>query len=289
MKRLLAAVGALIFIPTMGSAQLVLNTGYNHVTGGPITIGKQDPYWIKIASYEPPTSPIQVDPAWAVIMPSGFAPPMSIPAAGNNPLRPSRWLAPRQLPNSTTGPNGTGTTAGRPAYSLFRKCFCLLRGFANATLTIEVRADDFVQVWLNHLPNTLVAPAIGQYFLSQGGPLQGTAQQAGPTLPGYFREGRNCLYVLVEDLTGNVAFNLVGTVNAAGLMPDPAIGTNGNFGRCGCPSEPLSADENPQSSAASNNSEAIEAMARLVEARRLLALPQSPAHSATAGGTRTGR
>ncbi len=290
MKKLLAALGMLAFIPGTGSAQLILNTGYDHAALGLVQIGAPDPYWIKIASYEPPAPAVQIAPARAVLLPSGpWAPPLDIPATSNTPFIPSRWLAPRVSPSSTTGPNGTGTSHGRPAYSLFRKCFCLLRGFANATLSIRVRADDHVQVWLNNLPNTLVAPAMGQYFLSQGGPLQGAAQQAGPTLPGYFREGRNCLYVLVEDLTGNVAFTLAGTVNAAGLMPNPAIGTNGNFGPCGCPSESLSADGSPGPLAASSDSEAIQAMVRLAEARPLQALAQFPARSAAAGGAGAAR
>lgn len=283
MKKLLVAMAMLIFASGAGSAQLVLNTGYNHVNSGLVPVGQQDPYWIKIASYEPPASPITVEAAWAVIMPVGFVPPMSLPAIGTNPSRPSRWLAPRQVPNSTTDPSGRGTNFGRPAYSLFRKCFCLLRGFANATLSIQVRADDNVQVWLNYLPNTLVAPALGQYFPSQGAAHQGFAQQAGPADPGFFREGRNCLYVLVEDLTGNVAFNLVGTVNAAGLMPDPAIGNNGNFGRCGCPSEPNSAEDSPAGRAAGNDREVVRAIARLAEGRRTRALAQGrEAHRAPA-------
>jgi hypothetical protein len=223
-----------------------LNTGYDHGSNTLYPIGAADNYWIKIASYEPPAPAVAVAPARVVNLGSPWG-----TIAG------ARWIAPRLSSASTSG-----TNHGRPAYSIYRKCFCLLEGYANPTLSVAVRADDYVQVWLNNVTNTIVGPTMGNYFSSQGGPHQGVAK------PDHFRVGRNCIYVLVEDVTGNVAFTLAGSVNAAGLMPIPAIGNNGNFGPCGCPSEPNSADGSPGSPTASNGNEAELAIDRSAEERR---------------------
>jgi hypothetical protein len=274
-KSLLAVAGILISAPSAGAAPLVLNTGYDHATSALFAIGTQDPYWIKIASYEPPATSVNVNPAW-VIPPGGFA---TFPNA--------RWLAPRSSPLSTTGPNGTGTTPGRPAYSIFRKCFCLLEGYLNPQLAIDLRADDNVQVWLNDVRNTLIAPINGNLG---GGPPRSYPSQQSPANPGFFRTGRNCIYVLVEDniAGGAIGFTLTGSVSAAGLMPNPAIGPAGNFGRCGCPSEPNSADVGP-ATASDAERETVRAIVQFAEGRRLQALARLSRNAAAGGGALASR
>lgn len=229
MKRFLLTAAALsTAIPGPALAgTLVLNTGYNN--GVPLAIGQQDQTWIKIASYEPPVS-APVAAAW-VISTGGYS---TLPGA--------QWLAPRSSPLSTTGPNSTSPS--RPAYSIFRKCFCLL-DTAGAQLSLRVRADDNVQVWLNSVLNTLAPPQAGQLSSGLGIPYPSLPQY--PANPHYFRLGRNCIYVLVEDTVANgaIGFTLAGTVSAPGLMPNAATGVNGNFGPCGCPTEPNSADVGP--------------------------------------------
>lgn len=244
---------------------MLLNTGYNHATSSLYPPGAADLYWIKIASYEPPAAAVPVAPGRVVPVPYPYA-----------FINDANWIAPRLSMASTAG-----TNLARPAYSIFRKCFCLLNGYANPTLSLEIRGDDYVHVWLNSVTNTLVAPTMGNYFASHGPPHQGTAQ------PQHFRAGRNCVYVLLEDVTGNIAFTLAGSVNAAGLMPSPASGNNANFGPCGCPGEPNSTEGGGGTPTASDDREVVRAIIRFAEARRLRTLERlaaMPAAPAWTGG-----
>ncbi len=271
MKRILLTTAALLAaMPGPAFAgTLVLNTGYNHNNAGLLPIGQQDQTWIKIASYEPPTTLVTVAPAWVVSPPTPWIVSSS-----------AQWLGPRMSAAGTSG-----TSPSRPAYSIFRKCFCLLDGpgpQVNPTINISVRADDNVHVWLNSVTQTLIAPIAGNH---SGGPARAYPSQQFPANPQYFRAGRNCIYVLVEDNVappGNfIGFTLIGTVNAPGLMPNPAVGLNGNFGPCGCPSEPNSSEGGHGTATGDqhNDSAAVQGIVDFAEARRL-AHGEAPADAA---------
>lgn len=214
----LAAMGiALVSTAAMAqSTSMPLNTGYDHANfvvygapGSPSMI--KDNYWIKIASYEPPATSVPIAPAWVIAPSTGWA------AAMAN----SRWIGAR-----TTSSSATGVSASNPGYSIYRKCFCLMKGFKNARINFQLRADDNVQVWLNGVTTTLVGPVFGRFPANQQ-PL------TGQTTTG-FKQGKNCIYVLVEDTGGNAGFNLAGDVTATGLMPHAAYGIEQSFAPCNC-------------------------------------------------------
>ncbi len=209
--------------PALASTTMPLNTGYDHgVFAGypapPLTGASPivDQYWIKIASYEPPAASTSVAPANVIQKPAGWA----------TPLPDSHWIGPKATHNSATG-----STLSNPAYSVFRKCFCLMKGFKQAQLNFRMRADDNVQVWFNSVTNTLLPPQNGHWGAT-------TSLLSGQTLNG-FRTGKNCIYVLVEDTGGSMGFTLAGTVSAVGLMPQPAKGVEQSFAPCNCEGGPV--------------------------------------------------
>jgi len=163
--------------------------GDNYQTFGPYPAPPPAPtindnYWINIATYPPVATPA---PAWVTTPHSLWAPPQ----AG------SLWIGPRN--QNTSDP---AVTAANPGYSIFRKCFCLAPDFREPRLSFNVRADDFLQVWLNTVTNVLVAPQAGN--MSSTAPLISVQSNN----PAQFRAGRNCLYVLVEDQLAATGFNL---------------------------------------------------------------------------------
>lgn len=221
----------------LGQTTLPLNTGFNHsnFTVYPLPTGSasvSDNYWIKVAaSNTPPVAPafvIKGHPAWKPPMANAFG---------------SQWIG--------STPTGASPPGPMP-YAIFRKCFCLMPGYKDAKLDLDIRGDDAIQVWLNTVTSTIV-PAQGGDF---GGvkPIHGSAQ------PSQFRTGQNCLYVLVED-TGSVVtgFNLVGTVTALGLMPMAAAGTGTSFAPCQC--------EGGVKTAAADQA-TIQAIVKIAEGRR---------------------
>jgi len=112
-----------------------------------------------------------------------------------------------------------------PSYTIFRKCFCLLPGYKDAKLSFQARADDTIQVWLNTQMNQVLAPSWGNL----NGPVLSGASTNG------FRVGKNCLYVLLEDIYyGAMGFDLAGTISAYGLLPMPAMGVGQSFEPCAC-------------------------------------------------------
>lgn len=111
-----------------------------------------------------------VSPAWVLNRslggpPTPWAPPLSVTAGSPPTTFPSQWIGPRPVVASSPGSSATF-----PAYSLFRKCFCLMPGFSNPRVSFSIRGDDTVQVWLNNVTNTLVGPATGNW---NGPALQG--------------------------------------------------------------------------------------------------------------------
>lgn len=220
-NKLTLILAALLALGTFANAQTVvpLNTGYDH---SPLvqnmypavttpTSTTRDDYWINIASY-PTTTPAVA--STFVIRPAG----VWAPALPN-----TNWISARN--SSLSAP---GTTAANPAYTIFRKCFCLQKGFSKAYLKFNARADDLFSVWFNTIGNVVLAP---QTPGNWNGPVRSGATEKG------FKVGKNCLYALVEDYTGNMGFNLAGIVSAYGLFQTPAKGPQGSFEPCTC-SEP---------------------------------------------------
>jgi hypothetical protein len=220
----------------LSQTTMPLNTGYNHTAFQPYPIPSgttsniPDNFWIKIASYEPPASSTTVAPGF-VLNPVASGAPWA-PALTTNltiPPAASRWIGPRPVTASSPG-----SSVNNPAYSIFRKCFCLMPGFTNPQLSFQIRGDDNIQVWLNTVTQTLVGPVAGN-FQSQ--------PRSGAATPGMFRTGRNCIYVLLEDnfANGHMGFDLAGAVSANGLMPVAGAGVDVSFAPCACNSGPAGA------------------------------------------------
>ena len=151
-----------------------------------------------------------------------------------------------------------GTSPQNPAYTIFRKCFCLLPNYKNASLSFRVRADDTIQVWVNTQLNVALAPTIGNWNSP-------TPWASKPSQPSWFRVGRNCIYVLVEDYHGFMGFDLVGSVQADGLMPLPAAGPQQQFQ---CPCESPTGIASARARASDEDQAVVQAILALAEKRR---------------------
>ncbi len=273
MNRIMFAGGAMLVSISASAFAEPLNTGYNHGLPGPYPVGAADNYWIKIASYEPPSSGntvVPVGPAWVVAPPTAWTP---VPGA--------QYISPRQTIFSSSG-----TSPARPAYSIYRKCFCLLPGFANPRLEFRARGDDNMQIWFNSMRNTLVAPGAGNFNVNDG-----PVYHRVTTNMAHFRAGRNCLYVLIEDNVafGATGFSLAGTITAAGLMPGAAFGPEGRFGNCGCPGETTPGGAAPEAATAANDTEMVRAIVQFAESRDLRGSATSRADPGAAAGSALGR
>lgn len=260
MKKLLlvSAMAAVFFTtaPAFAQTTMPLNTGYDHGAFAPYPnptspSTTQDNYWIKIASYEPPAPSSPVAPAWVIQKAGGWS--LQFPN--------TQWIGPR---NTNAAP--AGSSQNNPAYSIFRKCFCLMKGYKEARLNFQLRADDNVQVWLNSVTNTLVPAQIGNH---SGTPL--TAQ----TMNG-FKQGKNCVYVLVEDtLNGSMGFNLSGSVSAIGLMPQAAASVNQTFAPCACDQQPGAAGAGMKT--ADEEQATVNQIIKIAEDRRKAAMARPAA------------
>jgi hypothetical protein len=284
-KIFLAAACIFFTAPATANTILALNTGYNNGAFAAYTIPASQPsnisdqYWIKIASYEPYVASISVSPAWVFNHAWG---PWAVPltASATTPATQSRWIGPRPVVASSPG-----ASVSNPAYSIFRKCFCLMPGYQNPLLSFQIRGDDNIHVWLNTVTQTLVAPVIGNW----GG---GAPRSSAPTNLAMFRTGRNCIYVLLEDnyAGGQMGFDLAGTVSAVGLMPIAAQGVEASFHPCRCPSGEagaLSPDGSTQELGGGPvaDAAALREVIRFAEARRLLAVARYFGGSAGGSGT----
>ena len=243
---LVALLGALLLLSNSAIAQTTvpLNTGYNHPVFNPYSPTTQDQYWINIASY--PTTTPAIGPAWAIPPSSGWAP--ALPG--------TTWISAR---NSFT--SAAGTSPENPSYTIFRKCFCLLPGYKEPKLSFQVRADDTIQIWLNSQMNQVLAPSWGN--------LNGTPLSAATTKG--FRVGKNCVYVLLEDIYyGAMGFDLEGTISALGLLPMPAAGAGQSFEPCACRSGgPVGvADSASAARVQDSDEQVIREIVRLAETRR---------------------
>ena len=256
---MLAAVAALC-ISSAAAAQttMPLNTGYDYSVFGlyPTPVGtgpstRQDNYWIKIASYEPPATSVPIAAAW--VLNPAIASWLTLPNA--------RWVGPQP-----TGTSGGASSDTNPAYSIYRKCFCLMTGYQNPTLSFQLRADNESNAWLNSITNVLVPPSPDSY--NTHAPISSR-----PTAPGMFHAGLNCIYVLVQNRGGPTGFNLAGTVSATGLMPIAGAGAGNSFAPCQCgratpgPAA-MSARDNGMMAADAEDSATIRAIVAFAEAQR---------------------
>lgn len=249
---LIAAVAVLSLLSSFATGQVSLNTGYDHSVFSPYQtvfidpsspLSNRDLYWINIASAPnvsagPAGIIKRLNPGWAAAFP------------GTN------WIGPRN-----TNMSAPGTNPNNPAYTIFRKCFCLLPGYKDARLSFQVRADDTIQVWLNTQTNQVLAPSWGNG--------NGTPLSAG-TISG-FHVGKNCVYALVEDYYGgNMGFDLVGSVSGLGILPIPAAGTEQSFGPCSCRDQGSigTADPARRMRADDNDEQVISEIVKVAEARR---------------------
>lgn len=199
-----------------------LDTGYDHSVGAYYGPNSADNYWIKIASYEPPAGSVPVAPADVLFWASPVAGPTTAPDFSGTGVK---FLAP-----NPTGTSSPGTSGSNKGYSLYRKCFCLL-DTQDASLSFRLRGDDRVMAWLNTIFNILAGP--GSVWSASDPSLQSR-----PTNVDMFQQGRNCIYVLVEDYWGTTGFSLHGEVTAPGLMPMMAQGPDASFAPCHCPGPP---------------------------------------------------
>lgn len=258
MKRmnLPAAVLALLIFNILAVAQTVpLNTGYNHSipalspippSGSTSTIS--DNYWINIASTFPPATPATT---W-VLNPS---------LTSWLPVPNANWISARNTVNSAPG-----TSNINPSYTIFKKCFCLLPGYQNVSLSFRVRADDNITVWFNDTLHPLLPATMGN--LNSGQPLNSL-----PTNSGYFHVGKNCIYVLLEDTGGVMGFAMDGNITATwGLLLTPAKGTGQTFEPCTCNTGPTGVAGNPKAlarqGAGDDEQAVVKEIIEIAESRR---------------------
>lgn len=213
-KLLLAAFLCTVPVAAKATTTTPLNTGYNHGIfapyapfSGPGNVA--DNYWINIASY--PTTNPPIGSSW-VLPQGGWAVPFPN----------THWISAWK---TSAGPSGL--TPQYPAYTIFRKCFCLSPNFKNATLSFRMRADDHFQVWFNSILNVALPPTPSNHWPGA------TVAASLPSAPSWFKTGRNCIFVLLEETGGHMGFDLLGSIQADGLAEQPAFGPAQTFG-CPC-------------------------------------------------------
>jgi hypothetical protein len=254
LKNLLIAPLAALF--ALGSSAMAvglpIDTGYNYspvfapYALPPLNVASTivDNYWINLSSF-PQTTPLSPFPSY-VLRHNGFAAPWAVPMPGSN------WIGPR---NKNT--SATGTTSSNPAYTIFRKCFCLEQGFNSASLSFRVMNDNDIQIWLNTQFNPLLGPTLTSWATPS------SLITSTPAQLKYLHAGTNCLYALLEDDGGVMGFDLSGTFNANGLYPDPAVGIDQTF-RCPCTQGPAGRMAAP----AADDQEVVSAIVKIAEGRR---------------------
>lgn len=213
-KLLLVALLCTIPVAAKATTTTPLNTGFNHGIfapyapfSGPGNVA--DNYWINIASY--PTTNPPIGSSW-VLPQGGWAAPFPN----------THWISAWK---TSAGPSGL--TPQYPAYTIFRKCFCLSPNFKNATLSFRMRADDHFQVWFNSILNVAIPPTPSNHW--PGAQIASSL----PSAPQWFKAGRNCIFVLLEETGGHMGFDLLGSIQADGLSEQPAFGSSQTFG-CPC-------------------------------------------------------
>lgn len=126
----------------------------------------------------------------------------------------------------------------RPAYYVFRTCFCLQEGFQRANFQLSMLHDDtIVGVWLgNKVSGSDVYHPVPNSAFPTVNAFSGNPSSVG-FADNKFKAGRNCIYVVLRNNLTNkfMGLNVAGKVAAIGLLPTPGSGINGNvFQPCNC-------------------------------------------------------
>lgn len=195
-------------MPAPDMQTLTLNTGFNHDTQKPYSIGTPDVFWSVIKDPIALTSESRASDT--ILKHSAWKPPQ-----GTNE---SQWI-------SYTA-NGSKDLMAGPYF--YQQCFCLSKSLwdnpaaiAQSSLDVSVLADDAFYLGLNIAPGAL-GPSSNH--LASGGGAGGfggppaTLKITGNKLLSLLRPGRNCLTVRVDDIGGVITgFNLVGSLTTSGI------------------------------------------------------------------------
>jgi hypothetical protein len=268
----IAAIFALLVFSSFTNATITvpLNTGYDHWFGTAYGTGLSTPLLPSAPAVTlSPPPPYRIDNYWMNLC----NPVNNVWCSSYAIQRSPGWFAP--FPNTqwinsrqswTSAVPNTG--AINPGYTIYKKCFCLQKGYIEPRIRFQLRVDDNVTVWLNTIMNTVLPPS---------GPNFGSWASYPPyvreTDKG-FRVGSNCLYVLVEDLGGAEAFVLQGDVTAtAGLFQTPAMGPNQSYAPCSCAGangqDIPTGDETKNSALTADDAEIIQGIVKYAEQRRV--------------------
>jgi len=164
-----------------------LNTGFDETSSTLLPIG----------SLPAGTS----DDDWSVVSPGATRPAKVVidpPSNWGPPLPGTRWIS--------VDPN-RGTSLPGVTQLSFERCFCLAANARDVSLDLQLLADNEASVSLNDQRLT----AVGGAFT---GPLL-TLHATGSPGDGFFRAGRNCLRVDVNDFGVFTGFTLAGSVSGA--------------------------------------------------------------------------
>jgi hypothetical protein len=173
-------------VPCPPVQQLPIATGYNYATSSTYGIGNPDPNWTVVADPDPYTS--EPRPAWVIGAHSAWKPA----------LPDSQWIS--SYPSYSDNTNGE---------YIFESCFCLREGFGTPTLDLSLRADDEAVVFFN---GHILGVTPGTSY-DEPNPTQVTMSAAD-----FFRVGRNCIRVAVENVSQvAMGFNLAGSIATPGL------------------------------------------------------------------------
>jgi hypothetical protein len=178
------------------TASVSLNTGVNPTTGALLTpLGSPDPGWTVIG--DPFTSTVEPRPADVF----------------TNAL--SAWGT---LPGSQWIGSQTDANQGQNGAYYYQRCFCLRDGFGNASLQLQMRADDQADVFLNatlpQIQNNSVTPILhggNGHFWSSVQPDILTSPVTG------LKFGTNCLIVRVQNISsGATGLDIAASITASG-------------------------------------------------------------------------
>ncbi|MBI5764152.1 MAG: hypothetical protein HZA51_11560 [Planctomycetes bacterium] len=143
---------------------------------------------------------------------------VTVDANGGSVPRPATAVFPH--PNWVTFPGTKWISAnyfGQNGAYVYQYCFCLDDRFRNPLLSLQIRADDEGEIYLN---GNLLGSCAGNS--DPNPPVLSTSN------PGFFQSGQNCITVVVRNTGGApTGINMTGTVTAAD-------------GKCCCPAAPLS-------------------------------------------------
>ncbi len=180
---------------------IVLNTGYDPLTGMSIPAGTADSRWRVIADPDPST--VEPRPAWAIVPHPAWA-----PALPN-----TSWVS--SYPTNTNNTNGGYT---------FEYCFCMEPGLQNPEIHFGLRADDYATVFFN---GALIGNTPNPGFNT---PMPTPFSIVNPFL--FAQGGKNCLQIVNTNAFGvAMGFDLQGfaTANSLTMLQDTCCNDGGRI------------------------------------------------------------